>query len=75
MKKTSVTGIVVAICILALFLFVKLSSGKKSTEQDYAFAKEGKFEIVVSGTGIVLHERSVDIKGPDMSQFRSIRMT
>lgn len=75
MKKTSVTGIVVAICILALFLFVKLSSGKKSTEQDYAFAREGKFEIVVSGAGVVLPERSVDIKGPDMSQYRSIRMT
>lgn len=74
-KKSVITRIVVILCILALFLFVRLTSGKKSTKENFAFAEEGKFEIVVTGAGLILPERSVDIKGPDMSQYRSIRMT
>src|SRR5664279_775303 len=74
-KKSVITRLVVILCILSLFLFVKLSSGKKTTEDNYAIAEEGKFEIVVMGAGQILPEKSVDIKGPDMSQYRSIRMT
>ena len=74
-KKSVITRLVVILCILSLFLFVKLSSGKKTPEENYAFAEEGKFEIVVTGAGQILPEKSVDIKGPDMSQYRSIRMT
>jgi HlyD family secretion protein len=73
-KKSVITRIVVILCILALFLFVKLSSGKKLTQENYAYAEEGKFEIVVTGAGQILPEKAVDIKGPDMSQYRSIRM-
>ena len=74
-KKSVITRFVVILSIISLFLFVKLTSGKKTTEENYAFAEEGKFEIVVTGAGQILPEKSVDIKGPDMSQYRSIRMT
>ena len=75
MKKTiSITGIIVGVSLTALFVFIKLTSGKESRELDFASASNGSFEIVVSGTGELIPERSVDIRGPRLVQYRNIRM-
>lgn len=75
MKKTiSITGIIVGLSLTALFIFIRLSSGKESRELDFASASNGNFEIVVSGTGELIPERSVEIRGPRLVQYRNIRM-
>jgi len=75
MKKTVIiTGIVIVVTIIALFVFNKVFSKDKS-EIEYAEAARGTFEITISSTGELLAENSVDILGPDFMQGRDIRST
>ena len=48
-------------------------SRKKDVANLYVEAKRGMFEIVVSTTGELQAERSMDITGPDFTQSRQIR--
>lgn len=73
MKKTIIlTGIVVFITTIALIVFVRLTSEdkvKNYTEE----VKQGYFEIVVTGTGELIAERALEIRGPEIARrnFRS----
>lgn len=75
MKKTFVTTtIVVVISIIFLLVFVKLTSNKDK-DVDFAEATQGYFEISISGSGELVAENSVDIKGPDIVRNRNFRAT
>lgn len=66
MKRTlTIIGVVVA--ITALIVFNKMYS-KKSSVSAFTEVKKGTFEIIVSNSGELLAERSLDIKGPDIGQ-------
>ena len=76
MKKTyTVTGLTIIISLVALYIFVKLSSKDESVELDFATAMKGSLEIAVTGTGELIPEKMVDIRGPRLVQYRNIRMS
>ena len=73
MKRTIIiTGIVVVITIIALIVFNKVTS-KKDDDSQFTEVIKGDFEIVVSTTGELVAEKSIDIKGPEFTQGRDIR--
>lgn len=59
-----VSGVVVA--IIALIVFNKMTS-KRGNFNSYAEVKKGLFEITVINSGELIAERSIDIKGPEIS--------
>ncbi len=66
MKRTIIITIIVFTAItLALIIFNKVISKDKS-QNLYAEAKRGLFEIAVANSGELLAENSVDIKGPEI---------
>ena len=75
MKKKSViiTGSVVVIAIVILIIFSKTAS-KKDIANLYAESKRGQFDIIVTTTGELEAENSVDISGPNFTQARGIRV-
>jgi HlyD family secretion protein len=56
----------VALAILALIFFNKMTSGK-SNIHTYAEVRKGLFEIAVTNSGELIAERSIDIKGPEIT--------
>ena len=58
-----ILGIVVA--FTALIVFNRMIS-KKNTVNTYAEVKKGLFEVIVTNSGELMAEKSVDIKGPVM---------
>jgi multidrug efflux pump subunit AcrA (membrane-fusion protein) len=56
----------VAVAIIALFVFNKMIS-KNSSISSYSVVKKGLFEITVTNSGELIAEKSVDIKGPEIS--------
>lgn len=56
----------VAIAIIALFVFNKMIS-KNSSISSYSVVKKGLFEITVTNSGELIAEKSIDIKGPEIS--------
>ena len=44
-------------------------------ELDFATAMKGSLEIAVTGTGELIPEKMVDIRGPRLVQYRNIRMS
>lgn len=71
-KSVIITGIVAVLAIIALIVIGRISK-KKDIANLYVEAKKGMFEIVVSTTGELQAERSMDITGPDFTQSRQIR--
>jgi HlyD family secretion protein len=69
MKRTLLyTLAVVVVASAGLVSYIKISSGKVAGEMNFTEAKSGSFEIVVSGTGELTPERSLEIKGPNTVQ-------
>lgn len=74
MKRTIIiTGIVVAAAILILIIFNKATS-KKDIANLYSLSKRGQFDIIVTTTGELQAENSTDIRGPEFTQARNIRV-
>ncbi len=75
MKKTIIiTGIVIVIALAALYAFNWMTS-KDDTEGMFAEVSRGKFEVVVSATGELIAENSIEIKGPAFGQGNDVRST
>ena len=73
MKRTIIiTGIIVVVAIIILIVFSKATS-KKDLTNLYIEAKKGQFDIIVTTTGELQAENSMDIRGPEFSQLRNIR--
>lgn len=68
MKKTSIiTVIIVAVAVIALIVFNKLTS-KSKTPNIFTEVQKGNFEIAVTAAGELIAEKSIDIKGPVIGQ-------
>lgn len=65
MKRILVIG-GLALAIIALIVFNKITS-KKGNINSFAVAKKGPFEITVTNSGELIAERSIEIKGPEIS--------
>ena len=65
MKRILVIGGVV-LAIIALIVFNKMTSKKRQTNS-YIEVKKGLFEITVTNSGELVAEKSIDIKGPEIS--------
>ncbi|HDZ40936.1 MAG TPA: HlyD family efflux transporter periplasmic adaptor subunit [Bacteroidetes bacterium] len=73
MKKTLIiSGIVVAVAIIALIVFNRLTR-KDEIALLFAEGKRGTFEIIVSTTGELQAENSTDIEGPQGLGGRRMR--
>ncbi len=70
MKRTIlITIAVVVVTFLALFVVNKLTT-KKSSDNLFAEAIKGEFEISISASGEIVPENSVNIKAPEVSMGR-----
>ena len=75
MKKTLIlTGLIAIIASTALISFYRVTSKKNEVENNFAEALKGNFEIVVSNTGELVPENSVDISGPNVVRNRYFRI-
>jgi len=73
MKKTLIiSGIVVAVAIIGLIIFNRLTR-QDETGSLFAEAEKGKFEILVTTTGELQAENSTDIEGPEGLGGRRMR--
>lgn len=73
-KSIIISGSVVIVAILAWIVIGKLNA-KKDITNLYAEAKKGQFDIIVTTTGELQAENSTDIRGPEISQRRNIRVS
>ena len=67
-----ITGIVVVISVLALVIFNRLASEKK-TAALYTGVIKGDFEIAITTAGELRAENSIDIKGPEIARRGEMR--
>lgn len=65
MKRILIIGGIV-VAVIALIIFNKMTS-KKGNINSYAEVKKGLFEITVTNSGELIAEKSIDIKGPEIS--------
>ncbi len=73
MKRTIIiTSIVVVLAIIAMIIISKLA-GKKDLGTLFAEVKRGDFEVVVTTTGELQAEVSLDIRGPEGLAGRNMR--
>jgi HlyD family secretion protein len=70
-KSLIITGSIFGAFIL-LFVFNKYTS-KSVTNDFFAEAVNGEFEIAIPSAGELMAEKSVDIKGPELAAGRDIR--
>jgi multidrug efflux pump subunit AcrA (membrane-fusion protein) len=67
MKKRIIIFSSIALAVIALILFNRMTSDK-SDEYTFAEVKEGAFEITVSNSGELIAEKSTDIRGPELGR-------
>jgi multidrug efflux pump subunit AcrA (membrane-fusion protein) len=73
MKKTLITtGIVVIASFIILYVLTRVTSKRTPTEL-YTGVQKGQFEISVTSAGELIAEKSMDIKGPEITMGRDIR--
>jgi HlyD family secretion protein len=71
-KNVIITAIVIVVAVIALIVINKTAS-KKGVTNLFATAVKGQFDIIVTTTGELQAEKSMDINGPDFTQTRNIR--
>ncbi len=64
------SGVIVA--VIALILFNRMSSNKRSVS-NFTETRQGAFEITVPVAGELIAEQSLDVKGPELNQGNSGR--
>jgi HlyD family secretion protein len=74
MKRTLIIiGIIVVAAVVILIAFNKATS-KKDVANLFVESKRGQFDIVVTTTGELQAENSTDIRGPEFTMSRNIRV-
>jgi hypothetical protein len=71
-KGYIISGIVVIVSIVALVVFNRLVSDRKTTSL-YTDAIKGDFEVAITTAGELQAENSIDIKGPEVAQRGEVR--
>lgn len=75
MKKTIITtGIIIAAAFIALLVFNRMTTNKADASL-FAEVSRGKFEVVVTTTGELVAENSIEIMGPAFGQGNDVRST
>jgi len=75
MKKTiRLTLIIVLIASAGLIFFYRMTSGGQVTGPELTEARQGSFEISLTGTGELTPEVSTDIRGPNIIRNRYFRI-
>ncbi|MCX6335119.1 MAG: efflux RND transporter periplasmic adaptor subunit [Bacteroidia bacterium] len=75
MKKSLITtGIVLVTALVALYIFNRITS-KDDKAGMLTEVSRGKFEIAITGTGELVAENFVEIKGPAFGQGNDVRST
>lgn len=73
MKKTLViTLIIIFVSLASLVIFIKVTSADGKLEE-FAEARQGRFEVTINATGELIAENSIDIRGPNIVQNRYFR--
>jgi hypothetical protein len=72
-RNLIITGIVVLVAIIILIIFSKATS-KKDISNLFVESQRGQFDIVVTTTGELQAENSTDIRGPEFTQSRGMRV-
>jgi HlyD family secretion protein len=72
-RNIIITGIVLVVAIIILIVINKASS-KKDISNLFVESKKGQFDIVVTTTGELQAEKSTDIRGPEFTQSRNLRV-
>ena len=72
-RNIIITGIVILVAIIILIVFSKATS-KKDISNLYVESQKGQFDIVVNTTGELQAENSTDIRGPEFTQSRNMRV-
>jgi multidrug efflux pump subunit AcrA (membrane-fusion protein) len=62
--KWIIAGFIAGVVAVGMIVFVKLISGTDKEDKYFTEAKKGDLEITVAGTGELITENSVDIRGP-----------
>lgn len=73
MKRTIIITAIVAVLAIIILIVIGRITRKKDVANLYVEAKKGQFDIIVSTTGELQAENSLDITGPDFRQSRNIR--
>ena len=74
-KKTIIiTGAIAVAAIIIIIVLFSRAASRKGISNLFAESKRGQFDVVVTTTGELQAENSVDIMGPDFTQARNIRM-
>jgi HlyD family secretion protein len=74
MKKTILISIIAVVVVIAAIIVYSKVTSKKDVANLYAEVSKGQFDIVVTTTGELQAENSTDIRGPEFSQSRNIRV-
>lgn len=76
MKKKKIIVIAAAvIVVIALIVIISKLSAKNANSNLFSEASFGKFNVIVTTTGELEAERSVDITGPSLMNSRRMRMS
>lgn len=62
--KKIFTGLIVGLLAVGMIVFAKLISGSDKENKYFTEARKGDLEITVAGTGELITEKAVDIRGP-----------
>ena len=72
-KRSIIIAGIVAIVVIIVFIIIGRAS-KKDVGNLYAESKRGQFDVVVTVTGELQAENSIEIRGPDFTQARGVRI-
>ncbi len=73
MKKTLIITAIVAVVAILIIIMVSRTASRKDLANLYVEAQRGQFDILVTTTGELQAENSIDITGPEFTQSRMIR--
>ncbi|MBG0860545.1 MAG: efflux RND transporter periplasmic adaptor subunit [Bacteroidales bacterium] len=73
-KSIIITAVVAVLAIIIILIMVGRVNAKKDIANLYVEARKGQFDIVVTTTGELQAENSTDIRGPEFTQSRGIRV-
>jgi HlyD family secretion protein len=75
MKRSVIIAVIVGVVVIIGLIVINRISSKKDIANLFVEAKNGSFDIMVTTTGELQAENSIDIRGPEITQSRNIRAT
>jgi hypothetical protein len=73
-KRSIIIAGIVAVVVIIILIIIGRAASRKDVGNLYTESKRGQFDIVVTVTGELQAENSVEIRGPDFTQARGVRI-